>query len=506
MLENGLMMQYFEWHIPNDGKHWQRLKEDAAHLKQIGVTSVWIPPCYKATGTNDVGYGIYDAYDLGEFNQKGDVRTKYGNKEDLLAAIEELHKEGLWVYADIILNHRAGADKTERFFAYEVAPDNRQQILTDAYEIEGWTGFTFPGRKNQYSDFKWHWYHFSGVDVNNATGKQTIYMIAGENKGWADDDTVDTEFGNFDYLMNADIDYAHPEVVQETKTWVDWFIEETKIDGARLDAIKHINADFMIEFVDYVRQQQGKDFYFVGEYWNSNYQALEDYFKQTQFEIDLFDVKLHHNLHQASLEKENYDLTKIFSDTITEKNPTLSVTFVDNHDSQPGEALESYVETWFKPLAYSLSLLRESGMPTLFYGDYYGIEGPDPRPGMGEYLDKLAYIRSRHAYGQQDDYFDNPNCIGWVRQGNEEHPFGCAVVLSNKDATSKRMLVGEQYAGQYFADYTSTIKEKILIDEEGFGDFPVLAQSVSVWVVEDIGDDEAFQEVAVEPEMDKKEE
>ena len=42
------MMQYFEWNLPNDGALWRRLKGDASHLRQVGVTSVWIPPAYKA--------------------------------------------------------------------------------------------------------------------------------------------------------------------------------------------------------------------------------------------------------------------------------------------------------------------------------------------------------------------------------------------------------------------------------------------------------------------------
>ena len=29
-MENGVMIQYFEWNLPNDGKHWQRLKDDAS--------------------------------------------------------------------------------------------------------------------------------------------------------------------------------------------------------------------------------------------------------------------------------------------------------------------------------------------------------------------------------------------------------------------------------------------------------------------------------------------
>ena len=43
-MKNGVMMQYFEWNLPNDGKLWTQLKEDARHLHDVGVTSVWIPP------------------------------------------------------------------------------------------------------------------------------------------------------------------------------------------------------------------------------------------------------------------------------------------------------------------------------------------------------------------------------------------------------------------------------------------------------------------------------
>ena len=39
-MENGVMMQYFEWNLPNDGNLWKQLKEDASHLHEIGVTAV----------------------------------------------------------------------------------------------------------------------------------------------------------------------------------------------------------------------------------------------------------------------------------------------------------------------------------------------------------------------------------------------------------------------------------------------------------------------------------
>ena len=40
-MENGVMMQYFEWNMPNDGDLWNQLKRDASHLHAIGITAVW---------------------------------------------------------------------------------------------------------------------------------------------------------------------------------------------------------------------------------------------------------------------------------------------------------------------------------------------------------------------------------------------------------------------------------------------------------------------------------
>ena len=78
---NKTMMQYFEWYLPNDGFWWKRCAAKAANLADLGITDVWLPPAYKGTTQEDVGYGVYDMYDLGEFDQKGTIRTKYGTKE-----------------------------------------------------------------------------------------------------------------------------------------------------------------------------------------------------------------------------------------------------------------------------------------------------------------------------------------------------------------------------------------------------------------------------------------
>lgn len=482
MIPNGVMIQYFEWNTKADGSHWRKLKEQAKSLHEAGITAVWIPPCFKATSADDVGYGVYDLYDLGEFDQNGTVRTKYGTKEELKQAIDELHAHHIQVYADVVLNHKGGADETERFMAVEVDPFNRHKEISEPHEIEGWTRFYFPGRQHTYSSFEWSWCHFSGIDRDESSGKEGVFRILGENKGWADDSLVDTELGNYDYLMFANIDYNHPDVKEHIKQWAKWFVEETGVDGFRLDAVKHINHAFIAELVDFLHEEFGEDFFIVGEYWRSELEDLESYLKKQEFKISLMDVQLHFSFHQASLPGNDYDLRSLFDETLILKQDENAVTFVDNHDSQPGQSLESSVEDWFKLLAYGWILLSQKGYPCIFYLDYYGADNDATVPGMRHELDILMKVRKKYAYGKQENYMDDPHCIGFVRRGNEHHPDGCVVLLSNGSNSGKDMFLGKDKIGQVYIDILNNRKEEVHIQEDGFGYFTVNSGSISVWV------------------------
>ena len=119
MDENYTMLQGFEWFVPNDQKHWSRLHHALAGLKAIGVDNIWIPPGCKANSQGN-GYDTYDLYDLGEFNQKGHVPTKWGLKSNLKDFVAEAKRIGIGIYWDAVLNHKAGADRQESTEVIEV--------------------------------------------------------------------------------------------------------------------------------------------------------------------------------------------------------------------------------------------------------------------------------------------------------------------------------------------------------------------------------------------------
>lgn len=476
-MKNGVILQGFEWYVPGNGDHYDFLKGDLPRLAEQGITALWVPPVFKATSPMDPGYGSYDLYDLGEFDQKGEVRTKYGTKDQLHQLIETAYEAGVEVYADVVLNHKAQADEEEVFQAVEVAQDNRLHEMGPPRDIKAWTKFTFPGRGDTYSSFKWNFNHFTGVDYDSASGHMGIFKILGENKDWSED--VSDEKGNFDYLMFADIDLKHPEVRDDLFHWAKWFIDTTGVKGFRFDALKHIDASFIRDMAGHIHSF-APDFYFVGEYWDNDEGVINHYLEEVDHQLDLFDVRLHDNLFMASINPD-YDLRTIFDGTMVQRHPELAVTFVDNHDTQPGQSLSSFVDRWFKKIAYGLILLRKDGYPCLFFGDYYGLGDPEPMEGMKDVIDNLLYIRKNYAYGEQIDSFESNKLIGWTRSGDDEHPGSLAVVISSGDAATLRMNVGPDQAGKVYQDLTGASQAEITIDDEGFGNFEVGPGDMSCW-------------------------
>jgi len=490
-MQNGTMIQYFHWYTPKDGSWWKYVSSKAKYLSELGITAVWLPPAYKsADGPNGVGYDVYDLFDLGEFDQKGSVRTRYGTKDEYISAVKDIQKAGMQAIVDIVLNHKGGGDETEKVHVVKVNPENRKEVISEPVEIEAFTKFYFPGRNKQYSEFIWDHQCFTGVDYDHLTGETAIYNILQE---WGHDweEMIDDEKGNYDYLMFADVEFRNPAVREELNQWAKWYHDTVGFDGVRLDAVKHISPKFYNEWLVKLREASGKEIFAIGEYWAPGLlPLLLRYIEATEGQMTLFDSCLQHNFHIASKEGNNYDMRAIFDDTLLKALPEKAVTVVDNHDTQPLQSLEAPVESWFKPLAYAIILLRQEGYPCIFYADLHGATYTDKGRDGNDHeiflnivpeLETLIRLRRDHAFGMQRDYFDHANCIGWTREGDEEHS-GLAVVLTNGDAGHKSMEIGKRYAGKVFIDALKKHPEEITIDENGWAEFYVTPGSVSVWV------------------------
>lgn len=484
------MLQGFEWNLPANSEHWNRLASQAEELADLGITDIWLPPAYKGIGGDkDVGYAVYDLYDMGEFNAKGSVATKYGTVGQYMDCIAKLHLAGINVLADVVLNHRMGGQLEE------VKADvyDRNHPLTGYIEsktILAETSYPYSESGDRYTGKTKNHEDFTGTDVNFKKGDSPQgYLYLFEGRHWSD--RVSHENENDDYIMGCDLNFANPDVVRKLKDWGKWYISRFGIDGVRLDAVKHIDYEFYPDWLHAMREhlrQNGikREFMAVGEYLNGDGEELVKFLDNTGKSMNLFDFALHYNLYKVAnkdpyaKKEDRMDLWNVFDNTLVAKEPWYAVTFVDNHDTVPSEDLRSWIDNSFRQSAYALILLRRDGLPCVFYGDLYGVNGcvkngisyPDI-PAVPN-IRKLLEARRDFATGEQENYFEKHNLIGWTREG------GVAVVISTGGDGKIRMKHGEP--GQVFIDILGNSDQEITIEADGHACFTAKCGSVSVWV------------------------
>ena len=451
---NGVMMQGFYWNVPTStpaGTWWQNLGSKATELSQAGITALWLPPAYKGSGALDVGYGVYDRYDLGEFNQKGTVATRYGTLGQLQSCITALHGQGVQVYEDMVMNHLTSADAQEQF-----------SIGGINYNV--YTSFTYPGRGNTYSAYNWHYYNFNGTQQ-------------APNNGWYQWNAWDFQpYANgdaYDNLLGSEIRYADVNQVNETISWGNWMTTKLGLDGYRLDATKHMLTSFVNSWLDNVKGSSGR--FAVSEAWFRNLTDLNNYAGSTGGRTSLFDVPLHYIFNDMSNGNGAWDMRGLQFAGFTEANGALSVSFVDNHDTdQSGGALYSPVSN-LKMLAYAYILTREKGYPCVFYRDYYEY-------GLGPQIKQLIAIRKTNAYGAANEYtsVNDANVYAYSRAGDATH-MGLLELL-NDDGASASKGITTPFVNATLTDATGNNAGTVTTNASGYGVFPVGARSYAVWV------------------------
>ena len=89
-----VILQYFN-------TSWPEIESRIPEVAEAGYTSLWLPPPFKgASGTYSVGIHTFERFHLGDKDQMGTVRTKYGTKDELLSLMKIAHRFGMKVYFD----------------------------------------------------------------------------------------------------------------------------------------------------------------------------------------------------------------------------------------------------------------------------------------------------------------------------------------------------------------------------------------------------------------------
>lgn len=154
-----------------------------------------------------------------------------------------------------------------------------------------------PRRNGTHSSFQWHTWHFDGFDTVKEIRQNDIlfdterdgdgnpfyiYRPQFNEKNWVPgknsfDSWVSLEKGNSDHLTGKDIGFERFDVKEELKYWGDFQTKELDLAGYRIDAVKHINADYIREWVGHLRATQRNNLFAAAEYIASDTRPPHNY-------------------------------------------------------------------------------------------------------------------------------------------------------------------------------------------------------------------------------------
>jgi len=253
-----VMLQFFN-------NTWNEIAEKIPELAEVGYGALWLPPPQKASGALSVGYDLWDPFDLGGKDQRGTVKTRYGTEEELLRLIETAHRFGMRVYFDNIMNHRAfdipGYNENTPVDIYPgmLPEDFHLRVTEDGFyrkwnNTENW-GNTWQVQMQNLSDL---------IDIAHETPNGNFG--AGEGYTHAKISFVrhpnNPEYYDYGYtptgmayvgfystnitveMMAQHADSFKEDVGGYLCRNVRWLVDRTKVDGLRLDAVKHVPAYF----------------------------------------------------------------------------------------------------------------------------------------------------------------------------------------------------------------------------------------------------------------------
>ena len=330
------------------------------HIKDIGCNAIYIGPLFES-----VGHG-YETTDYKKLD------TRLGTNEDLTNYVKECHKQGVKVIFDGVFNH-VGRD----FFAFKDLQKNREN---SSYK-DWFCNVNFSGN-NEYND---------GFSYENWGGYNLLVKLNQKNQAV------------IDYICDA----------------IRYWVTEFDVDGIRLDAADVLDFNYM-KALRQIANEVKPEFWLMGEVIHGDYIRWVN-------EGTLHSVTNYH-LHKALYSGHNdhnyfeiaHTVKRLYEMGGNKPDGLKLYNFVDNHDV---ERIYTKLtnKAHFAPTHILLYTLP--GIPSLYYGSEFGIEGKK---------EKWSDDSLRPALKLEDykDAIETNNCtkiisaLGKIRQSTKALSYG----------------------------------------------------------------------------------
>ncbi|WP_313131908.1 alpha-amylase family glycosyl hydrolase [Anaerocolumna sp.] len=365
------------------GGDWVGLKSKLNYIKNLGVTAIWIsPPSENELFSRDGSESGYHGYFTKDYYNPD---PHYGTKQDLIDLVDEAHNLGLKVILDVVPNHMA--DYLEPYASSYSSPSYQPAAP-----------FNNPS-----------WFHQNGdiLDWNNEWQVQNC------------------DLGGLD-----DIDHSNPDARAAIKDVYKMWVDDTGVDGVRVDAARSVDKNFLREFEEYLGVPS------FGEIFVGDVDYVSDY---QNYEWGVLDFPLFFQAREVFANDASfYNVKAILDQDYKYNNVNRLVTFIDNHDRDRFLCLAN---DNYQKLRLALTFLFTTrGIPDVYYGteqecygggkptEWAGIANKENRevmPGFSEdgeifkYIQKLTSIRKDYAClsnGTQREMWVEDNIYAYSRR------------------------------------------------------------------------------------------
>lgn len=387
-----LVLQAFWWDYwnsqhPNGWANY--LTELAPRLKSLGIDAIWIPPTIKNQAQNGVGYAPFDHYDLGDKFQKGFLKTRMGDKDELLRMMAVMKANGIDVIQDIVLNHSNGAGSQNG--SGGIDPAALDDGTTQRYKNFRYVSYATPATNESGTNYlarsgRFHknWQNFYPNPGNGCCNNDI-------NSVWWGPD-ISYEQNGIGQSSNATYNPAQAPgyMRNQMRNWIIWNKKQMGWDGVRLDAVKHFSNAVTEDFLWNLQNgalwaNGGNNMFAVGE-WVGGMAALDGWADAVQNRAGTFDFSLRNALTGITNGNGNFDLGTV--PNFQQQNRGRTVPFVNNHDTfrpqlgatgnytgwNTSQQLGPHIEPNDGRLSvvYAIALAVD-GAPQIFFEDLFNI-------------------------------------------------------------------------------------------------------------------------------------
>ncbi len=338
------------------GGDWAGIKQKLGYLKDMGVNAIWISGVQLNEQGFDKRFTPYHAYHPSDFYR---CEPMFGTFAELKDLIDTAHQNGIYVILDVVVNHTADLLKyTDCNCNYEGYCENNCAAL-DWWDPAVRVAAPFDSPQ---------WFHNHGTIGDNDWDTYPRYIRGA-------------------FLGTEDLRTDDPYVQGALRDIFKHLIDATDCDGFRVDAIKHMEYDFIKGWADDMRRHaaaRGKsDFLLFGEYFSYDDNVQASYCRDPGYSFNStlwfpmqLTIKNVFAYEQGTVQlAQRLNALNLYGEAATR-----IVAFVDNHDVDR-IALECGSQ-WEAKLRPALTFLYTAmPVPCLYYGTEHGFNQGERRNG-----------------------------------------------------------------------------------------------------------------------------